>query len=203
MPSVETFLVGQPIFHDYVDFGSCWTRLYLAHRPCRVHCLITTRGLPVLRPLMASNCCHRGRRGAPKWYVSVFLILKRCVVFFCQFIVNYCVCRSPTAFADGQFARIHHAASGMLLVTCKWCHCCRCWALHGVSGVPIGALLVVLQQWLADKKNVIYTRRTYMYTASRLDSSHAHYHSHTSCRGHIRLSWSCAARNRTPISKTA
>ena len=36
----------------------------------------------------------------------------------------------------------------MLLVTCKWRYCCRFWALHGLSGVPIGALLVVLQQWL-------------------------------------------------------
>ena len=31
----------------------------------------------------------------------------------------------------------------MLLVTCKWCYCCRCWALHGASGVPIAALLFV------------------------------------------------------------
>ena len=54
----------------------------------------------------------------------------------------------PDNFADRQYARIHRAASDMLLVTCKWRCCCRFRALHGVSGVPNGALLVVLQQWL-------------------------------------------------------
>ena len=36
----------------------------------------------------------------------------------------------------------------MLPAKCKWRHCCRFWALHFVSGVPIVALLVVLQQRL-------------------------------------------------------
>ena len=54
----------------------------------------------------------------------------------------------PNKFAHRHFARIHHAASDLLLVTCKWRYCCRFWTLHGVSGVPIGALLSVLQQWL-------------------------------------------------------
>ena len=30
----------------------------------------------------------------------------------------------------------------------KWRYCCRFWTLHGLSGVSIVALLVVLQQWL-------------------------------------------------------
>ena len=53
----------------------------------------------------------------------------------------------PNNFADRQHARIHRAASDVLLVTCKRRHGCRFWALHGLSGVPIGALLVVVQQW--------------------------------------------------------
>ena len=64
----------------------------------------------------------------------------------------------PDNFADRQYARIHRTAPDMLLVTCKWCHCSRFWALHGVSGVPIGALLVVLQQWLL----VASVRRTFL-----------------------------------------
>ena len=51
-------------------------------------------------------------------------------------------------FADWHHARLHRVVSGMLLVTCKWRDCCRFLALHGLSGVPIGALSVVLQQWL-------------------------------------------------------
>ena len=31
-------------------------------------------------------------------------------------------------FADRQYARIHRAASDMLLVTCKWRYCFRFWA---------------------------------------------------------------------------
>ena len=47
----------------------------------------------------------------------------------------------------------------ILLVACKWHYCCRVWALHGVSsGVPLGALLVVLQQWLL----VGSVRRTFL-----------------------------------------
>ena len=36
----------------------------------------------------------------------------------------------------------------MLLITWKWRYYGRFWGLHGLSAVPIGALLVVLQQWL-------------------------------------------------------
>ena len=36
--------------------------------------------------------------------------------------------------ADRHSARIHRAASDMLLVTWKWRYCCCFWALHGVSG---------------------------------------------------------------------
>ena len=50
-------------------------------------------------------------------------------------------------FAGRHHARMHRAVADMSLVTCKW-RCCRSWALHGLSGVPIGALLVVLHQWL-------------------------------------------------------
>ena len=62
---------------------------------------------------------------------------------FCQFIINHGVQSQPNNFADRQYARIHRAPSEMLLVTCKWRYCCRSWAFHGVSGVPIGALLAV------------------------------------------------------------
>ena len=54
----------------------------------------------------------------------------------------------PHMFADRQNARINRVASDRLLVKYKWRYCCRFWALHGVGDVPIGALLVVLQQWL-------------------------------------------------------
>ena len=60
--------------------------------------------------------------------------------------------------------RIHRAASDRLLVTCKWRHCCRFWALDGVSGVPIGALLNVLQQWLLVES----VRRTFLVGLHRL-----------------------------------
>ena len=46
----------------------------------------------------------------------------------------------------------------MLLVTCKWRYCCRFWALRGLSGVPIGVLMVVLQQRLL----IASVRRTYL-----------------------------------------
>ena len=69
-------------------------------------------------------------------------------VFFASSQVIIAFVASQTTFADRQYARAHRAASDVLLVACKWRYCCRLWALHGVSGVPIGALLVVLQQWL-------------------------------------------------------
>ena len=47
----------------------------------------------------------------------------------------------------GQKTDIRLKKGSILLVTCKWRHCCRFWTLHhGVSDVPIGAPLVVLQQ---------------------------------------------------------
>ena len=82
----------------------------------------------------ASNCCFRERQGTPEVVCFIFLRKVVCCVFF--------------ASSSVTIARFHHAASDVLLVTCEWCYCCRFWALHGVSGVPIGALLVVLQQWL-------------------------------------------------------
>ena len=50
----------------------------------------------------------------------------------------------PNNCADRQHARIHHAVSDMMLVTRKGRYGCCFWALHGLSGVPIGALLAVL-----------------------------------------------------------
>ena len=51
---------------------------------------------------------------------------------------------NQTTWQIGNTHEIHRVASDMLLVTCTWRFCrCRSWALHGVSGVPIGALLVV------------------------------------------------------------
>ena len=67
----------------------------------------------LLRPSTAPNCCYRGRRGAPKWYV-----------FFCQFISNHCVCRIPTTLQIGnthectvrrQICRLSRA-SGVIVV---------------------------------------------------------------------------------------
>ena len=85
---------------------------------------------------------------------GIFSIQKWYVVFV--FPVNHRPLRlsQPNNFADRRYARIHRAASDMLLVTCKWRYCCRFWALHGVNGVPIGALLVVLQQWLLVSSHV-------------------------------------------------
>ena len=67
---------------------------------------------------------------------------------FCQFIINQCLCRNQTAL---QIGNTHEdtvrrqrcclsRASGVSVVVSG--------ALHGVSGVPIGELLVLLQQWL-------------------------------------------------------
>ena len=68
----------------------------------------------------------------------------------CVFSVHHQSLRlsQPNNFTDRQYARTHRAASDMLLVTCKLRWCCRFWALHGVSGVPFGALLAILQQRL-------------------------------------------------------
>ena len=46
------------------------------------------------------------------------------LLFFCQFISNLCVRRSPTTLQIGN-THEHCAASDMLLVTCTWCYCCR------------------------------------------------------------------------------
>ena len=54
----------------------------------------------------------------------------------------------PNNVVDRKHARIHRTASDMLLVTRKSVNSCRFWDLHGASGIPIGALLFVLQQWL-------------------------------------------------------
>ena len=70
------------------------------------------------------------------------------VLVFCQFIGNHCVCRHRTTLQIGNTHEhpcgVRHVAllcaSGVIVVVS--------WALHSVSGVPIGALLVVLQQWL-------------------------------------------------------
>ena len=50
----------------------------------------------------------------------------------------------PNNCADRQHARIHRAVSDMMLATRKGRYGCCFWALHGLSGVPIGALLAVL-----------------------------------------------------------
>ena len=89
----------------------------------------------------SSNCCYRVRQGAQQWYFRVltqkwYVVVVVFFSIFCWFIINHCVCRR------------HRAVSDMLLVTCKWRYSCRFWALHDLRGVPIGALLIVLQQWL-------------------------------------------------------
>ena len=61
-------------------------------------------------------------------------------------------------FAHRHCARRHNAASDGIPVTRKWRYFCRFWALCGLSGVPIGALWVVLQQWLV----VASVRRTFL-----------------------------------------
>ena len=55
----------------------------------------------VLRLLTAPNCCYRGRRGGPKWYVSFSNEKVVCSVL-CQFISNYCFCRNPTTLQIGN-----------------------------------------------------------------------------------------------------
>ena len=117
-----------------------------------------------LRTAKARNCVEwllPGSRECPK--VLCFGFLDQRVtfcVFFLFLLVHHQSLRlsQPNNFADRQHARRHRAASDMLLVTCKWRYCCRLWALHGLSGVPIGALLVVLKRWLL----VASVRRTFL-----------------------------------------
>ena len=87
------------------------------------------------------------RQVTPKWCVSFFLT-KKCFFFFIFLPVQHQSLRLSQAHnsADRQHARTYRAMSDVLLATCKWRYCRRIWALYGVSGVPIGALLVVLQQ---------------------------------------------------------
>ena len=85
-----------------------------------------------LRPFMASDRCYRGApqngtslASIKKWYVVVFF------VFFFEFFlsVHHESLRlpQPDTCADRLDARIHRAASDMLLVTCKWRYCRRFW----------------------------------------------------------------------------
>ena len=62
----------------------------------------------------------------------------------CQAIINHRVCRSQTILPIGKT----HEYTVRRQICCLLRYCCRFWALHDVSGVPIGALLVVLQRWL-------------------------------------------------------
>ena len=89
--------------------------------------------------------------GLPKSGMFRFFLPKvACCVSSCFLKVHHQSLRLSQThnFANRQEARIHRTASDMLLVTCKWRYCCRFWALQGLNGVPIGTLLVVLQQWL-------------------------------------------------------
>ena len=98
-----------------------------------IPCIGRTR---LTRKSMASDCCFRVGQ---KWYVSFFFLL----------VHHQSLRLSQTHnFAGRQYERTHPVASDMLLVTWKWRYCCRFWALHGLSGASIGALLVALQQWL-------------------------------------------------------
>ena len=51
------------------------------------------------------------------------------------------VCRGATTLR--RMVMVISSRQICLLVTCKWRYCCRFWAFHGVSVVPIGALLAV------------------------------------------------------------
>ena len=94
-----------------------------------------------LRPLTASNCCYRVRRGAPKWYVSVFLTNQwYVVVCFCQFTSNHCVgqlCRSAisTNTPCGVRYVACHVQVALLLsfVGPPWCQWCSDWCALGCS----------------------------------------------------------------------
>ena len=102
----------------------------------------------VFCPSTASICCHQGRRGAQKEYVS--FSKQRYVVCFFIFFFFFSSFDSTTTlrfsqthnFADRQFARTHRAASDLLSVTCKWCCCCHSW----VSMVSVVFRLV--RSWL-------------------------------------------------------
>ena len=94
-----------------------------------------------------------------KWYV---------VFFFCWFIVNHGVCRRHTTL---QIGTTHEDT-----VRCQICCLSRASGLvvvgsgpsmHGLSGVPIGELLVVLQQWLL----VASVRSTFLVGCGRLRCS--------------------------------
>ena len=110
----------------------------------------------VVRPWTASNCCYRGRRSAPKWNVSVFSIKKWYVVVFvftCLPVRHQSLRLSqPNNFADRQYARIHRAATDLLLVTCRWRHRCRfrARALGCSAAVAFGCVLLVARFWLPE-----------------------------------------------------
>ena len=84
----------------------------------------------------------------PKVVCCVFLLVHRQALRLSQ----------THHFADRQYARVHRAVSDMSPVTCKVASLLSFlgppWSQ---SGVPIGALLVVLQQWLL----VASVRRTF------------------------------------------
>ena len=109
------------------------------------HHHVLCRGVKLLKLLTASNC------GVPKSGMFRFFPSKVVCVFFIFLPLHHQSLRlsQPNNFVDRQYARIHRAASDMLPVTCKWRYCYRFWALHGVGGVPTGALLVILQQELS------------------------------------------------------
>ena len=87
--------------------------------------------------------------GAPQWYVSFFstLKVKGCVFFFARsssiivFVADTQLCRMAirTNTPCGVRYVACHAQAALLLSFL---------GLHGLCVVPIGALLVVLQQWL-------------------------------------------------------
>ena len=110
------------------------------------HVLASSVPLLLLRPLTASRCSCWRRQSDPKQYVSFFDEKVVCCGLLCQFISDHCICRNPTTLQISN------------TVTCKWSYCCRFWALHGLSGVPIGALVVVLQRLLL----VASVRRTFL-----------------------------------------
>ena len=72
-------------------------------------------------------------------------------------IINHCVCRRHTTF---QIGTTHECTVRRLIVAChvQVALLLSFLAIHGLSGVPIGALLVDLQQWLL----VASVRRTFL-----------------------------------------
>ena len=71
------------------------------------------------------ECCHWGLRSGMFRFFDQKVVC--CVLFF---PILQCSLRlpQPNNFADRQYARIHRAASDLLLVTCNWRYCCRFWA---------------------------------------------------------------------------